>query len=86
MKNAFVLIVIALSLSSCEENFAKDKFDVLFTFKNTTNEAINLSVSEIINRISWEKSLSPKGTFELKFNIKEDIKAAEGGFIIKATF
>ncbi len=86
MKILVILFMSVFILTSCEERFAGKKYDVLFTVKNATDETLNLSINEINERIHWEKTLSPDEIFEIKFNIKEEIKSPEGGFIFKATF
>ncbi|AWV98291.1 hypothetical protein [Arcticibacterium luteifluviistationis] len=84
MRNLLVLATI-LFLSSCEDDFSKEKYDVSFYFENQTNQNLSLSVFETNNVKSWEDiPIEPNGSFNFRFNIKKDIGAAEGGFIIQA--
>lgn len=86
MKNLLIVFVLFFTLMSCEEKFEKEKYDVQFTVRNTTDEVVKLNVDEISGKIKWEKSLSPGEVYDIKFNIKKDIDISEGGFIFKATF
>ena len=85
MRNLLALATI-LFLSSCKDDFSKEKYDVSFYFENETNDNLSLSVFETNDTKSWEGILiEPNATFNLPFNIKKDIGTAEGGFIIQAT-
>ena len=81
-----LMFFLLVNLSTCEERFGKEKYDVSLHFTNTTSETVELSVNEVNNKIKWDQTISPSQTYEIKFNIKKDIISHEGGFIYKAKF
>ena len=86
MRIFLFFFVLIFTLTACEDKFAKEKYDVQFTVKNTSQEVVLLKIDETEGRIYWEKSLNSGDTFQITFNIKEDIKVSEGGFIFTAIF
>lgn len=79
----FLLILILLTMCSCEDRFYKDKYDIEFLIINKTKNVIpELRIDGANGAKVWIlTNLVPERTAKLRLNIKRELRISEGGFI-----